>query len=165
MKKEIEEIQKLKEENKKEKEKLKLSSLADAGPSDSESDDADADQSYLPISSYEDDDPDELGNTDDPHVAANGSSFEHHINPNLNGYSWSVGSDDEDEAREREASIARAFCEDDRRRNAPLSSENTARILSAMRGISFPEYAPDWAAEDRWLNQLRRLRGEPASQI
>lgn len=65
--------------------------------------------------------------------------------------------------REREASISRAFREDESRRNAPLTAENASRVMDAMRGVRFPGSAPEWAdevAEDRWIDRLRRLRGE-----
>ncbi|KAF8079892.1 hypothetical protein N665_0994s0017 [Sinapis alba] len=54
--------------------------------------------------------------------------------------------------------IRTAFEEDERRRRSPLLVENAARVMEAMRAISFPGTAPDWASEDRWVDQLRRLR-------
>ncbi|CAH8354454.1 unnamed protein product [Eruca vesicaria subsp. sativa] len=57
--------------------------------------------------------------------------------------------------------IRTAFEEDERRRRSPLLVENAARVMEAMRDISFPGTAPDWASdvnEDRWIDQLRRLR-------
>ncbi|KAJ0979293.1 hypothetical protein J5N97_014767 [Dioscorea zingiberensis] len=73
------------------------------------------------------------------------------------------GSEEEEEMeKEREASISRAFREDESRRNAPLTAENSARVLEAMRGVAFPGVAPDWAGEvpeERWVDQLRRLQG------
>ncbi|XP_077214237.1 uncharacterized protein LOC143849077 isoform X1 [Tasmannia lanceolata] len=77
--------------------------------------------------------------------------------------------DDDDEERLRqvsESAISRAFREDESRRNAPLSMENSSRIIDAMRGISFPGFRPDWAdhvPEDLWVDQIRRSR-EPTSQ-
>lgn len=77
--------------------------------------------------------------------------------------------EDEDEERMREASdsaIRMAFREDETRRNAPLSPENAMRIMEAMRGVSFGGVAPDWTrivSEDRWIDQLRRLRQTPSS--
>ncbi|MQL93327.1 hypothetical protein Taro_025980, partial [Colocasia esculenta] len=76
--------------------------------------------------------------------------------------------DEENEEREREveASISRAFSEDESRRSAPLTRENAARVMEAMRGVSFPGCPPEWVdqvPEDRWIDQLRRLRsGESA---
>ncbi|PPD66692.1 hypothetical protein GOBAR_DD36426 [Gossypium barbadense] len=55
----------------------------------------------------------------------------------------------------------RAFREDERRRNAPLTAENAMRVREAMRGVAFAGLTPDWAnqiPEDRWIDQLRRLR-------
>ncbi|PKA66892.1 hypothetical protein AXF42_Ash003549 [Apostasia shenzhenica] len=71
--------------------------------------------------------------------------------------------EEETTARELEASILRAFREDESRRTAPLSPENAATIVNAMRGVSFSGYTPEWAdrvPEDLWLDYLRRLRGE-----
>lgn len=79
--------------------------------------------------------------------------------------------DDEEQEEEmlREAAeqaISRAFTEDERRRNAPLTPENASRIVDVMRGVSFRGFTPDWAdrvPEEQWVDRLRRLR-EPASQ-
>lgn len=60
-----------------------------------------------------------------------------------------------------DSEIRTAFEEDERRRRSPLLVENAARVMEAMRAISFPGTAPDWASdvnEDRWVDQLRRLR-------
>ncbi|GAB2284735.1 hypothetical protein Dimus_019189 [Dionaea muscipula] len=71
---------------------------------------------------------------------------------------------EEEEERRRAASesaMRRAFQEDESRRNAPLTPENATRVIQAMRGISFGGSAPEWAhslPEDRWIDQLRRLR-------
>ncbi|KAK3015675.1 hypothetical protein RJ639_007512, partial [Escallonia herrerae] len=79
------------------------------------------------------------------------------------------GEEEEEEFRTREAAdtaVLRAFSADESRRNAPLAPENAARVMEAMRGISFGGVAPDWAErvpEDRWLDQVRRLRRQPAS--
>ncbi|XP_008808035.2 uncharacterized protein LOC103720210 [Phoenix dactylifera] len=75
--------------------------------------------------------------------------------------------EEEERAREREASISRAFREDESRRSAPLTPENAARIVDAMRGVSFQGIPPDWVnrvPEDQWVNQLRGLRGEATPQ-
>uniref|UniRef100_A0A1D1ZB64 R3H domain-containing protein 4 n=1 Tax=Anthurium amnicola TaxID=1678845 RepID=A0A1D1ZB64_9ARAE len=94
----------------------------------------------------------------------------------LNGDGMRVGGEEEEdeeraaEDEEREASMVRAFSEDESRRNAPLTPENAARIMEAMRGVSFPGGPPDWVErvpEDRWVDQLGGLRrGEfaPAPQ-
>lgn len=73
--------------------------------------------------------------------------------------------DEEEVERERgrEATILRAFREDESRRNAPLTAENASRVMDAMRGVRFAGSAPEWAdqvGEDRWVDGLRRLRGE-----
>ncbi|KAM0953803.1 hypothetical protein DsansV1_C01g0003841 [Dioscorea sansibarensis] len=83
----------------------------------------------------------------------------------LNGEGDGESEEEEEMEREREASISRAFLEDEGRRSAPLTEENAARVLEAMRGVVFPGVVPDWAgeiAEERWVDQLRRLRGESA---
>lgn len=74
-------------------------------------------------------------------------------------------SDTEEEETETvttpDSEIRTAFEEDERRRRSPLLVENAARVMEAMRAISFPGTAPDWASdvnEDRWVDQLRRLR-------
>ncbi|XP_021909969.1 uncharacterized protein LOC110823798 isoform X2 [Carica papaya] len=78
-------------------------------------------------------------------------------------------SEDEDDERMRHASdwaILRAFRTHETRRNAPLTAENVARIMETMRGVSFGGLAPDWATqvpEDRWIDQLRRLRPPSAT--
>ncbi|KAJ8650890.1 hypothetical protein MRB53_003913 [Persea americana] len=76
--------------------------------------------------------------------------------------------EEEEEERLREAAeraVSRAFREDERRRNAPLTPENASRIVDVMRGVSFRGFAPDWAdrvPDDQWMDRLRRLR-EPTS--
>lgn len=68
---------------------------------------------------------------------------------------------EEETETETEPEIRRAFEEDERRRRSPLVAENAVRVMEAMRAISFPGTAPDWASdvnEDRWIDQLRRLR-------
>ncbi|MED6179592.1 hypothetical protein PIB30_002417 [Stylosanthes scabra] len=74
--------------------------------------------------------------------------------------------EEEEEERNRREEIRRAFSEDESRRNAPLSEENATRVMEAMRGVSFGGVAPDWAdrvPEDRWIDQLRRLRVSPST--
>ncbi|CAL9213998.1 unnamed protein product [Arabidopsis halleri] len=70
-------------------------------------------------------------------------------------------SEEETETETEREEIRRAFEEDERRRRSPLVAENAVRVMEAMRAISFPGTAPDWASdvnEDRWIDQLRRLR-------
>ncbi|XP_042510387.1 uncharacterized protein LOC122085857 [Macadamia integrifolia] len=87
----------------------------------------------------------------------------------LNGDAHGSDDDEEEEERMTEASdseIARAFREDESRRNAPVTPENAMRIMDAMRGVSFGGVTPDWASqvpEDRWVDQLRRLRQPPST--
>ncbi|CAL9214003.1 unnamed protein product [Arabidopsis halleri] len=70
-------------------------------------------------------------------------------------------SEEEKETETEPEEIRRAFEEDERRRRSPLVAENAVRVMEAMRAISFHGTAPDWASdvnEDRWIDQLRRLR-------
>ncbi|CAH2038707.1 unnamed protein product [Thlaspi arvense] len=69
--------------------------------------------------------------------------------------------EEDTETETPDSEIRTAFEEDERRRRSPLMVENAARVMEAMRAISFPGTAPDWASdvtEDRWVDQLRRLR-------
>nr|XP_009406912.1 PREDICTED: uncharacterized protein LOC103989697 isoform X1 [Musa acuminata subsp. malaccensis] len=75
---------------------------------------------------------------------------------------------EEESVRQREVSISRAFREDERRRSAPLTPENAARVLDAMRGVAFQGVPPDWAErvpEDQWVARLRRMRESYAGII
>lgn len=146
--------------------------------SDSDTNPDEAPEYYQPISAVGDDDDGDV-NSDEEHS--------HHFHQLPNGYcshqaengmsSLDLNDDvdqmsseedeEEEEERMREASewaIRRAFSEDENRRNAPLSAENATRVREAMRGVSFGGVVPDWAAqvpEDRWIDQLRRLRQPP----
>ncbi|XWS74400.1 hypothetical protein CRYUN_Cryun02cG0212200 [Craigia yunnanensis] len=140
--------------------------------SDSDTNHDDAPEYYQPISAVDDDDYEEQEGLGD-HV---NSDEEHHYPSLSNGYvnrvengisSLHVGgvaAEEEEEERMREASdtaIRRAFREDESRRNAPLTPEIAMRVMEAMRGVSFTGLTPDWAnqvPEDRWIDQLRRLR-------
>ncbi|KAL1541059.1 hypothetical protein AAHA92_25324 [Salvia divinorum] len=136
--------------------------------SDSDSTADDSSDYYQPISSVDDvgEDSDDSGGGDFSDRDPN-STF--HQLPNgwvENGVS-SLDISDEDaekeveEATESERAIARAFREDEARRNAPLTSENTGRVMDAMHQISFGGGAPDWAGqipEGQWIDRLRRLR-------
>nr|GMD17345.1 suppressor protein SRP40 [Ipomoea batatas] len=154
-----------------------------AGESDSDTNSDESPEYYQPISSADGDDEDEefsdqhsnLGDGDrDP----SGSSF----NRLPNGYARCVEngvscldlSDEDDEEEEEEeriraasdSAIRRAFRDDDSRRSAPLTAENTMRVMEAMRGVSFGGVAPDWAGrvpESQWIQQLRTIRQSSAT--
>ncbi|KAK0603948.1 hypothetical protein LWI29_010504 [Acer saccharum] len=149
------------------------------GGSDSDTSPEDSQEYYQPISAVdhndEDSDPDAV-NSDvgdsDGHNLPNGyhvveetedrmSSM--HINDDVS--EEKSGSSSEDEVEEHdESAVARAFREDENRRNAPLTPENATRVMDAMRGVSFGGSAPDWInmiPEDRWIDQLRRIRQLP----
>ncbi|KAI9195781.1 hypothetical protein LWI28_017961 [Acer negundo] len=150
------------------------------GGSDSDTSPEDSQEYYQPISAVdqndEDSDPD-AANSDagdsDGHNLPNGhhvveeaddgmSSM--HINDDVSEEK-SGGSSSEDEVEEHdESAVARAFREDENRRNAPLTPENATRVMDAMRGVSFGGSAPDWInmiPEDRWIDHLRRIRQPP----
>lgn len=90
----------------------------------------------------------------------------------LNGHAEPKSESEEDTDTETvtetpESEIRTAFEEDERRRRSPLVVENAARIMEAMRTIPFPGTAPVWASdgnEDRWVDQLRRLRSTSQTQ-
>ncbi|KAG6401372.1 hypothetical protein SASPL_138226 [Salvia splendens] len=142
--------------------------------SDSDSTADDSSDYYQPISSVDNggEDSDDSGadlSDRDPN-----STF--HPLPNdwvENGVSSLDRSDDDaekevEEATESERAIERAFREDEARRNAPLTAENTGRVMDAMRQISFGGGAPDWACqipEDQWIDRLRRLRPPSSAPI
>lgn len=77
------------------------------------------------------------------------------------------GDEEEEEVvRESEASISRAFREDERRRSAPLSQDASERIISLMRGIEFRGAPPAWVdqvPEEQWVDQIRQIRGGTAT--
>lgn len=119
---------------------------------------------YHPISAADSD-----GEDDDPPPAdgilSNGRrpSDSGEIFPNGVGDGEDAAAEEEEEKRMAAAdrSASQAFREDEERRAAPLTPENAARVVEAMRGIAFPGAPPDWAgrvSEDRWMDQLRRLR-------
>ncbi|XP_022861923.1 uncharacterized protein LOC111382244 [Olea europaea var. sylvestris] len=152
-----------------------------AGDSDSDTNSDEAFDYYQPISTVTAGDDDGAlsdQNSDDDEVNNHYSNF----HPLSNGYasghcmgngfsSLDLSDEDEEEERSRETSeseraIERAFREDERRRQAPLTSENASRVMEAMRGVSFGGFTPDWAGripEDRWIDQLRRLRQSPST--
>ncbi|KAH6814504.1 hypothetical protein C2S51_023522 [Perilla frutescens var. frutescens] len=130
--------------------------------SDSDSNPDDSADYYQPISTGEDsDDGGGDSSVQDPntnfHQLPNGS-MENGVS------SLDISDDDEDEekefeeATESERAIERAFRDDEARRNAPLTAENSDRVMEAMRRISFGGGAPDWAGqipEDQWIDRLR----------
>lgn len=158
--------------------------------SDTNPDDDDSPAYYQPISSVDDDDEvalERISDSGDENREENGDlrserpSNGYHASQAVTGMS-SLGlhedvernkssSEDEGEEEEEEeeeaasdSAITRAFREDENRRNAPLTPENASRVMEAMRGISFTGLAPDWAdriPEQRWIDQLRRLRQPP----
>ena len=150
-----------------------LADIADGSDSDTNS--AEGSDYYEPISAIDGEESDIAESEDetyssDPHFhqLPNGCGVENAVSSlTLNDDVERRCSDDEEEERMRVASdsaIRMAFREDETRRNAPLSPENTTRIMEAMRGISFDGSAPDWTrivSEDRWIDQLRRLRQTP----
>ncbi|KAI3927154.1 hypothetical protein MKW98_025894 [Papaver atlanticum] len=115
---------------------------------------------YQPISSDE-----ENNNFHEFQMISNG-----HIEPEIGIHTLDLNHEQEeetieDEEEEEETSnseISRAFIEDENRRNAPLTPENSNRIMNAMRGISFQAgFVPDWinqVPDDRWIDHLRNLR-------
>ncbi|KAJ1695409.1 hypothetical protein LUZ63_012107 [Rhynchospora breviuscula] len=81
----------------------------------------------------------------------------------LNSDEEEANEEEEDVVRESEASISRAFREDEQRRNTPLSADASERIMNLMRGIEFRGAPPAWVdrvSEEQWTDQIRRIRGE-----
>ncbi|KAF8402574.1 hypothetical protein HHK36_010660 [Tetracentron sinense] len=167
--------------------------LENAGGSDSDSNSDDSPDYYQPISAVEDENEDSdqgLSIENDGDHVPDSSDFNSFSSENPNFHRFSNGfvhgaengissldlndddlenSEGEAEERTREASdtaFSRAVRDDESRRNAPLAPENASRIMEAMRGVSFGGFAPDWVdrlPEDRWVDQLRRLRQAPTS--
>ncbi|XP_022154868.1 uncharacterized protein LOC111022023 [Momordica charantia] len=143
-----------------------------ADESDSDANSAEGSDYYEPIAAVDDEESDDAGSEDEIH--SSDTHLQHlpngcRVNQVENAVSSLRLNEDEDEERMRKASdsaIRMAFREDETRRNAPLSPENAMRIMEAMRGVSFGGVAPDWTrivSEDRWIDQLRRLRQTPSS--
>ncbi|EOA37784.1 hypothetical protein CARUB_v10012654mg, partial [Capsella rubella] len=142
--------------------------------SDSDSNSVDDPQDYYePISAVDLDTANDDGSdVEDSYNPIGGDGFSHGISnghcmipeteEGISSISINGDAESEEEAEmETESEIRRAFEEDERRRRSPLMEENTVRVMEAMRAISFPGMAPDWASdvnEDRWIDQLRRLR-------
>ncbi|XP_047177792.1 uncharacterized protein LOC124844825 [Vigna umbellata] len=135
--------------------------------SDSDVNSDDAPEYYQPISALDDDESSDGGEF---RQLPNGF-FVHGVTENgissldLNDVVEKSSSDEENEEEESSTEeVDRAVVEDENRRNAPLTEENATRVMEAMRGVSFAGVVPDWAArdpDDRWIDQLRRLRGSP----
>ncbi|KAK9727311.1 hypothetical protein RND81_05G273000 [Saponaria officinalis] len=87
----------------------------------------------------------------------------------LSGDDVEEDDDEEEEMRrvaESDAAMRRAFLEDELRRNAPLPTHTSARVIEAMRAVSFSGVAPHWSqtlSDDRWVPQLQRLRHPPST--
>lgn len=143
--------------------------------SDSDSNSIDESQDYYePISAVDLDNANDIGNDeeDNYHHPIGGDGFSHGLSnghcmipepeEGISSISINEHAESEQETEtETESEIRRAFEEDERRRRSPLVAENAVRVMEAMRAISFPGTAPDWASdinEDRWIDQLRRLR-------
>ncbi|CAL5202601.1 unnamed protein product [Lathyrus oleraceus] len=137
--------------------------------SDSDANSEDGLEYYQPISAVDDD-----GSSDGEHgefqhlpngYSVHGGAENGISTLDLNGGVEQKSSDGEEEeersGEEFENEIRRALREDENRRTAPLSTENTTRVMEAMRGISFVGEVPQWASqvpEDRWIDQIRRRR-------
>ncbi|RZC91849.1 hypothetical protein C5167_021560 [Papaver somniferum] len=133
----------------------------DNSDSDTNNLDDDGPDYYQPISTDDDEDVDHGFQM----ISSNG-----HIEPEIGIHTLDLNHEEEeetieDEEEEEEASnseISRAFIEDENRRNAPLTPENSNRIMNAMRGISFQAgFVPDWinqVPDDRWIDHLTNLR-------
>lgn len=144
-----------------------------AGGSDTDTIPDESPEYYEPISSSaieDDDSSDQNSDTDHElnfHRLPNGEA--RCVQNGINSLDLSDEDDEEDEHEEEERmreAMQRAFREDESRRRAPLTPENTTRVMEAMRGISFPGMAPDWAGrvpEDRWIDQLTGIRQPPSS--
>ncbi|RVW56853.1 hypothetical protein CK203_078525 [Vitis vinifera] len=150
------------------------------GGSDSDTNSEDSPEYYQPISAVDSDgEASDQVNSDEDHEEHASDASDFHRLPNgycghvaENGVSSLNLNDDVEEEHEEErmretsdSAIRRAFREDESRRNAPLTPENAMQVMEAMRGVSFGGLAPDWAGhvpEDRWIDQLRRLRQPPA---
>lgn len=147
--------------------------------SDSDSNSVDEPQDYYePISAVDlDGEHNDEEEEEDNYLPINGDGFSngHCTIPeavdgmssvSINGHAEAKSDDTEVETETEtettpDSEIRTAFEEDERRRRSPLLVENAARVMEAMRAISFPGTAPDWASdvnEDRWVDQLRRLR-------
>ncbi|XP_078179493.1 uncharacterized protein LOC144573585 [Carex rostrata] len=74
--------------------------------------------------------------------------------------------EEDDVVSESEASISRAFREDEQRRSTPLSQEASERIMNLMRGVEFRGTPPAWmdrVSEEHLVDQIRQIREETAA--
>ncbi|XP_010457862.1 PREDICTED: uncharacterized protein LOC104739266 [Camelina sativa] len=151
--------------------------------SDSDSNSVDGSQDYYEPISAVDQENDGSDEEDSYHPIGGGDGFSHGLSnghcmipeteERISSISINADAESEEEAEteaetetETESEIRRAFEEDERRRRSPLIEENAVRVMEAMRAISFPGTAPDWASdvnEDRWIDQLQRLRSTSLS--
>ncbi|KAL6506446.1 hypothetical protein OROGR_024627 [Orobanche gracilis] len=143
--------------------------------SDSDSNSDDFPENYQPISTFDNgggsEDEDGEGDSSDPDPVRN---F-HHLPNGLSSLELNNddhGDEEEEEEKEEiavtesERAIELAFREDERRRNAPLTAENAARVMEVMRQVSIGGGGPDWVvqvSEDQWIDRLRRLRQQSSS--
>ncbi|KVI11304.1 uncharacterized protein LOC112507505 [Cynara cardunculus var. scolymus] len=142
-----------------------------AGGSDTDTISDDSPEYYEPISSGAIDDEDSSDQNSDNDLEPNFHCLQNGDARCVQNGMDSLDLSDEDDEEEEEddrmrQAMQRAFREDESRRRAPLTPENTTRVMEAMRGISFRGLAPDWAGqvpEDRWINQLASIRQPPSS--
>ncbi|GMH12337.1 hypothetical protein Nepgr_014178 [Nepenthes gracilis] len=143
-----------------------------AGDSDSDAHSDGVPDYYQPIYAVDDEDSNEASSEDHSYgqqSVANGHGFlaenemrSLNLSDSEDGETEEAEEVEEERRRaESDSAIRRAFQDDESRRNAPLTAENTVRVMEAMRAVSFGGSAPDWVRyvpEDRWIDQLRRLR-------
>ncbi|CAN1180192.1 hypothetical protein LINPERHAP2_LOCUS34631 [Linum perenne] len=168
---------------------LSSSVLPDDNGSDSDTNTDEASDYYQPISADGDDETDGEQQEDDSSTVQsnhhqanrvaedsrnleNGHCFEEaegwisslHLNGVKSDEESGTDVEEETVVSDSSNSVVRAFREDENRRNAPLTAENSTRVMEAMRGISFVGSAPEWAVrvpETQWIDQIRRLRQLP----
>ncbi|KAI3864296.1 hypothetical protein MKW92_047414 [Papaver armeniacum] len=105
---------------------------------------------YQPISSSDEDDENDSDPNPSFQILSDGQ-----VEPEI------VEEEEEVIEESTNSEISRAFREDENRRKAPLTPENSNRIMDAMRGISLQGFVPDWSnqvPDSHWIDQLRNLR-------